>query len=703
MRQFLKISLLIIVLITSCSNTNHEPPVAKVIPQKSIQHGIELIDNYHWLKDKSRTNKEVLNYIEAENKYTENMMKHTSKFQKKIYDEIIGRIKKDEQSVPVKIDDYYYYSRNVIDKQYRIYCRKKESPEASEEIYLDVNELAKNKKYCSIYDVKISPDHKLLAYTLDTSGAEKYTLYIKDLETGKILAETISPVGDVTWANDNKTIFYTLEDKTGRSYKVFRHVLGNDYQNDELLYHEKDEKFYTWTYKTRSRKFIILGTDSKTTSEYRILNADEPFGKFSLVQKRIPGHEYSLQHHSDKFYIRTNADNAKNFKIMTSPVATPSQDYWKDFLPYRDSVYVSYSVFKDYMIVYELLNGTEKMRVINLHTSDDFYVEFPEEIYTVYGGWNPEFDTNFYRFEYESMITPYSIFDLNMKTGEKILRKQQQILGDFSSEDYKSERIYAKAHDGKSIPISLVYKKELYRDNKTNLLLLDAYGSYGDAYDPYFSISRLSLLNRGFIYANAHVRGGGELGKNWHEQGCMLNKKNTFMDFISCAECLIENCYTEQEKLVIEGGSAGGLLVGAVTNLRPELFKVVIADVPFVDVLNSMFDPSLSATISEYEEWGNPNDRIYFDYIRSYCPYQNIQPQDYPHILVLAGFNDHRVNYWEPAKWTAKLRAKKTDDNLLLLKIDMSSGHGGASGRFDYYKEIAFKYAFVFDIFGINM
>jgi len=702
MKRLFRALLLFFVLITSCSEKKPEPPVAKIIPHKTRKHGIELIDNYHWLKDKSRTDKDVINYIKAENKYSEEMMKHTRKFQKKLYDEITGRIKKDEQSVSVKIDDYYYYSRNEAGKQYRIYCRKKGSLEAPEDIYLDANELAGNYDFFNIYELKISPDHKLLAYTIDTTGAEKYTLYIKNLETGKNLEDSISPVGDVTWANDNKTIFYTIEDKAGRSYKIFRHILGNDFKNDELLFHEKNEKFFVWTSKTKSREFIILGTDSKTTSEYRILKADDPAGKFTLIQERISGLEYDIQHHSDKFFIKTNADNATNFKIMTTSIENPSKNFWKDFIPYRDSVYVGFSVFKDFMVVYELVNGIEKMRVIDLNTDEDFYVEFPEHIYTVYNGWNPEFNTDIYRFEYESMITPYSVFDLNMKTGEKVLRKQQQVLKDFDSRDYMSEKVFAEASDGTLIPISMVYKKDIYRKNETNLLLLDAYGSYGDASDPYFSISRLSLLNRGFIYAIAHVRGGGELGKSWHEQGRMLKKKNSFTDFITCAEFLIENKYTESEKLVIEGGSAGGLLVGVVTNMRPELFKVVIADVPFVAFLNTMLDPTLSAVISEYEEWGDPNIKEYFDYMISYCPYRNIDAKDYPHILTLTGFYDTRVNFWEPARWVAKLRALKTDDNLLLLKTDMSAGHGGASGRFDYYEEVAFKYAFIFDIFGIK-
>ncbi|HHE37812.1 MAG TPA: S9 family peptidase [Candidatus Cloacimonetes bacterium] len=702
MKRFFLLYPIIFFLFISCTEKKPEPPKAKIIPHTTIKHGVELVDNYHWLKDKSRTDIDVINYIKAENEYTEKMMKHTEKFQHELFNEITGRIKKDDLTVPVKSDSFYYYSRKEKDKQYSIYCRKKWNLESPEEIYLDANELAKGHSYFSISEFSISPNHKYLAYAADTTGAEKYTIYIKDLQTSKNLKETFFPADDLTWASDNKTFFYTIEDETGRSYQVFRHSLGTNPDNDELIFHEKDKAFYVWTTETTSEEYIIICSGSKTTRENWFLKADNPFGKFRVMQKRQPGMKYYIEHRKDKFYIWMNADNSKNNKIMVTSVDNPDQKYWKEFIAHRDSVNIRFQLFKDYMVLFEREKGIRKLRILNMNSGKDYYVEFPEPIYSFSPTGNWTFDTEILRFYYESMVTPYSIYDFNMKTRERIIKKRQQIIGGYDPEKYYSVRIYAKAEDGTSIPISLLFKKDLYRKNEPNLLLLDAYGSYGDASDPYFSISRLSLLDRGFIYAIAHVRGGGEFGKEWHDQGKMLNKKNTFTDFIACAEYLISENYTDPEKLVIEGGSAGGLLVGAVTNMRPDLFKVVIADVPFVDVLNTMLDPTLSATVSEYDEWGNPNDKIYFDYIRSYCPYQNVQSKNYPNILVLAGFHDPRVNYWEPAKWTAKLRNHKTDNNLLLLKTDMSAGHGGASGRFDYYKEVAFKYAFIFDIFGIE-
>lgn len=701
MKPFIRSTFVVFILLTSCLE-KPQPPMAKQIPEKTKIHGIELTDNYQWLKDKTREKEDVLKYIDAENDYTEKMMKHTVKLQKRLFKEMTARIQKDDISVPEKIDSFFYYSRKEEDKQYSIYCRKKGSLEAPEEIFLDANELAVGQDYFSISEFKISPDHRYLAYSTDVTGAEKYTLYIKDLLTGKNLTEIFPATDDLTWTSDSKTFFYTIEDETGRSYKVFRHSLGQDQESDELIFHEENGAFYVWTTKTTSKKYIIICTGSKTTRENWFLKADDPFGEFRVIQKRQPGMKYYVEHRDDQFYIWTNADNSRNNKVMVTYVNNPSKKYWQEFIAHRDSVNVRFNLFQDFMVLYERVNGIKKLRILDLKTVEDHYVDFPEPIYSFYTSGNSTFDTETLRFSYESMVMPYSIFDYNMKTKERILRKRIQIIGGYEPDEYYSERIFAKTEDDVSIPISLVYKKELRENNSPNLLILDGYGSYGDVTDPYFSSSRLSLLDRGFIYANAHVRGGGELGKEWYDQGKMLNKKNTFTDFIACAEHLISENYTNSEKLVIKGGSAGGLLVGAVMNMRPELFKIVVADVPFVDVLNTMFDPSLSATVSEYEEWGNPNEKLYFDYIHSYCPYQNIQGKKYPNILVLAGFYDPRVNYWEPAKWTAKLRSMKKDDNILLLKTNMSSGHGGASGRFDYYREIAFEYAFIFDIFGIK-
>ena len=694
------ISLFLISVLFSCENTPR-PPKAMKIPYKTVLHGKILTDDYHWLKDKTRKNPKVIEYIRAENEYTEKMMKHTRRLQKKIYREIVDRIEENDESVPVKIGDYYYYYRKEKGKQYTIYCRKRGSPEAPEEIYLDVNELAKNHKFFSIYEMEISPNQNLLAYSADTTGAEFYTLYIKDLKTGKNLPEEFAEVGDAVWANDNKTIFYTTEDESGRDYRVYRHTLGNDITKDELIYQENNGAFYVWLSKTRSKKYIILGSESKTTSEIYFLNSDEPFGKFRLIHKREPGLIYYVQDRENKFFVRTNADGAKNFKIMTTPIAHPEKKYWKTYLPYRDSVYTSFSVFKDYLVIYERVHGIDKLRIQGFLNGDDYYVDFPEPIYSYYTSGNPNYDTTVLRFSYESFVTPLSVYDFDMKSRTKILRKRKTVKN-YNPDEYKSERIFATAEDGTKIPISLVYKKSTFKKDGSNPLFLTAYGAYGDANDPYFSIARLSLLNRGFVYAVAHVRGGGELGKEWYEQGKMLHKKNTFTDFISCAEFLISEKYTDKEHLIIEGGSAGGLLIGAVLNMRPDLFKAAVADVPFVDIINTELDSTLSATVSEYEEWGNPYDKKYFDYMLSYSPYDNVKKQNYPAMLVLAGFHDKRVNYWEPAKWVAKLRDMKTDDNILLLKTDMSSGHSGASGRFDFYKDIAFEYAFILDVMGIK-
>ena len=691
--------LFVFIIIISCTS-KPIPPKAKILPDTTFIHDVQLIDNYAWLKDKTRSNPEVLEYINAENKYAKKMMRHTKKNQKKLFKEMVNRLSETDLSVPVKIDDFFYYSRREKDDQYYIYCRKKGSLDAEEEVYLDVNKLAKGHDYFSIAQIKLSSNHRFVAYLTDITGAEKYSLHIKNIETGEYFEDTISSVWDLTWANDNKTIFYSAEDKAGRSYQIYRHILGTDTKNDKLIFTEKDEKFWSWVSKSNNKKYIILGTASKTTTECWFLSADKPLEEFKIITPRQPGHDYYVLPHEDEFYIITN-DNAKNNKLMKTPVSNPSKENWKEVIAHRDSVRIDADIFKEYLAIIELSNGLEKLRIFEINTGKSFYVDFPEPIYSFYT-WRTAFDSPVLRYTYESLVTPYSVFDYNMITKERKLKKEQEILGGFDSANYCSERIFAIADDGEKIPISLVYKKDKFKRNGENPLLLTGYGAYGDSSDPYFSSARLSLLDRGFIFAIAHVRGGKEMGETWYEQGKMLNKKNTFTDFIVCAEHLISEKFTNANKLVIDGGSAGGLLVGAVTNMRPDLFKGVIADVPFVDVLNTMFDPALSAVVSEYEEWGDPNIKEYFDYIFSYSPYDNIQAKDYPNILVLAGFNDPRVNYWEPAKWTAKLRANKTDDNLLLLYTNMSAGHGGASGRYDYYEEIALTYAFILDILGIE-
>ncbi|MCK4428092.1 MAG: S9 family peptidase [candidate division Zixibacteria bacterium] len=676
------------------------PPVAKVIFKADTLHGDVRIDNYFWLREKS--NPEVIKYLEVENEYTEVMMKHTKKFQERLYEELLGRIKETDLSVPEKIDDYYYYSRTEEGKQYPIYCRKKGSLDAKEEILLDQNALAKGHDYFGIGAFKISPDHQLLAYSVDTTGSETYTLYVKDLNTGELLKDEIqNTYYSVEWANDNKTILYTTLDEAKRPYKLYRHILGTVQKEDKMVYHESDEAFYLSISKTRNKEYLIMTLGSITTTEVRYLKADLPKDNFKVIHPRQHGMEYYVAHHGDKFYIMTN-DGAKNFKLMEVSVTDPSKKNWKEVIPHRDSVKIDgMDVFRNHLVVYERERGLKKLRISDLINNQVHYVDFPEPVYTFWRNRNPDFNTNVLRFTYTSLVTPKSVFDYNMDAKTRELKKQYEVLGGYDPSGYQSERIFAKASDGTMVPLSLVYRKGMVK-NGNNPLFLYGYGSYGISREPTFSSNRLSLLDRGFIYAIAHVRGGGEMGRYWYDEGKLLKKKNTFTDFIACAEHLIAETYTSRDKLAIYGGSAGGLLVGAVTNMRPDLFKIVIADVPFVDALNTMLDPSIPLTVIEYEEWGNPDEREYYDYIKSYSPYDNVEAKDYPHMLITAGLNDPRVQYWEPAKWTAKLRALKTDKKILLLKTKMGEGHMGASGRYDYLKDIAFEYAFIFDLFGIE-
>jgi len=692
-----KYLIIIAAFFISC-NIKPQPPIAKVIPDTTYVHNVELIDNYAWLKDKTRKDPAVLEYVNAENEYTQKVMRRTEKMQKILFHEFKSKINDDDVSVPVKINDYYYYYRKEANKQYSIYCRKKGSLDADEEIYLDVNKIAEGYKFFSIIEKKISPDHRCLAYGVDTTGAEDYTLVVKDLVSNKLLTDTADKIGDLAWANDNKTIFYSTEDHTGRTHQIYRHVLGNDVTEDELIFTEEDERFWVWVARSEDNNYLILGSGSKTTNERWILDANNPFTDFNIIQPRIEGHQYYIYPHNKELYILTN-NKADNNRIMKTRIAKPSMQNWQEVISHRDSVRINLDVFNEFLAIKERVNGIDILRIVNIETMNSYYIDFPDPIYAFYT-WSTDFYSPTLRFTYESLTSPYSIYDLNVNTCDKVLLKQQEIMKDFDPEDYVSERIFAKAEDGSNIPISIVYRKDLFNKNGKNPVYLTAYGAYGDNSDPYFSSSRLSLLDRGIVYAIAHVRGGKEMGEHWYEKGKMLNKKNTFTDFIACSEFLKQEKYAG--KLVIDGGSAGGLLMGAVTNMRPDLFQGVIADVPFVDVLNSMMDPTLSAVVSEYEEWGNPNDEIYFNYIRSYSPYDNVIAQDYPHILVLAGFYDTRVNYWEPAKWIAKLRANKTNDNLLLLQTNMNAGHGGSSGRYDYLKEIALAYTFVLDVLGIE-
>lgn len=676
------------------------PPVAMVEPKVDTLHGEVRIDNYHWLRE--RSNSDVNKYLEAENKYTETMMIHTEDFQVRLYKELVGRIKETDISVPEKVDEYYYYFRTEEGKQYPIYCRKKGSLEAAEEVLLDQNVLALGHRYFRIGVYEVSPNHQLLAYSSDTTGSETYTLYVKDLVRGELLEDMISNTYySVEWASDNQTLFYNVLDDAKRPYKLFRHRLGADPKQDALVYHEKDESYYLSVSKTKSKEYLKLELGSNTTSEVRYLKADDPTGNFKILHPREHEMEYYIEHHGSKFYVLTN-DRAKNFKLMEVSVSDPSKRNWKEFLPHRDSVKIdAFDTFENYLVVYEREKGLKKIRIIRMPNKESHYVDFPEPVYTFSPAENRDFHTTVVRFNYTSLVTPRSVFDYDMNTRTRELKKQYEVLGGYDPTLYQSERIFATASDGSKIPISLVYKKGI-ATNGQNPLYLTGYGSYGASSDPSFSSNRLSLLDRGFVFAIAHIRGGGEMGRYWYDQGKLLEKKNTFTDFIACAEHLIAQQYTSSDKLVISGGSAGGLLMGAATNMRPDLFKIVVARVPFVDVINTMMDASIPLTVTEFEEWGNPRDREYYEYMKTYSPYDNVEAKEYPTMLITAGFNDPRVAYWEPAKWAAKLRVLKTDKNLLFLKTNMGAGHGGPSGRYDYLKEIAFEYAFVLDAIGMG-
>ncbi|PKK82345.1 MAG: oligopeptidase B [candidate division Zixibacteria bacterium HGW-Zixibacteria-1] len=687
----------------SANNCTSEPkpPVAVKVVHADTVLTHERVDNYFWLRDKE--NPDVIAYLETENAYTEQMMKHTKALQESLYDEILGRIKETDLSVPVKEDDYYYYSRTEEGKQYAIYCRKKGSLEAEEEILLDVNKLAEGKDFYSLDAFVVSPDHKLLAYAADEHGNEHYNIFFKNLETGGILPDTIKDASNsLQWANDNKTVFYTIYDEIWRPYKLFRHKLGEDPKNDVLVYHEPDDGFWMDIAKTKNKKFLIMVFGNKTTSEMRILEADNPTGEFRLVHPRQQDMKYAVESHGNDLYILTNDNDAKNFKLMMTSDTKLDRKFWKEVIPHSLSVKLDdYEVFKDHLVVYARQGGLPIILIRNLKTGEEHNIAYPEQSYSVYQNNNPDFNTNILRFTYESMVTPNSVYDYDMDTRERELKKRKEVLGGYNPDDYQIERVFAETDDSAMVPISIVYRKGLVMDG-TNPCMLYGYGSYGISTDPWFSVARVSLLDRGFVYAIAQVRGGGEMGRYWYDDGKMLKKMNTFTDFIACAEHMINEKYTSSDKLIIGGGSAGGLLVGVVLNMRPDLFKAAVADVPFVDVVNTMLDESIPLTVFEYEEWGNPNQEPDYDYMMSYSPYDNVRAMAYPDILITAGLNDTRVQYWEPAKWTAKLRAMKTDKNRLLLKTTMGAGHAGVSGRYQRIQEIAFEYAFMFDVLGIK-
>jgi oligopeptidase B len=705
MRKLSVILYISITFVLSCNskksemNADAQPPVAKKIPHKLEKHGDIRIDNYYWLNQ--RENPEVIAYLNAENEYYQKMTAHTKQFQEDLFKEMKSRIKEDDTSVPYFYNGYYYITRFETGKDYPIYARKKGSLEAEEEIMFDCNEMAKEHSYFNLSGISISEDNEWCSFGIDTVSRRQYTIKVKNLKTGEILSEAIeNTTGSVAWASDNKTFFYTKKDpQTLRSDKIYRHVVGSDVVKDELVFHEKDDTFYTFVYKEKSKKYLVIGSTSTLTSEYQILEANQPEGEFRIFQKRVRGVEYSISHYGDSFYVVTNKDKATNFKLMKTPESKTTSDNWVDLIPHRKDVLLEgIDIFKDYLVVEERSNGLNKIQIRPWSGAEAYYLPFESETYTAYTTTNPDFDTELLRFAYQSLATPSSVIDFNMRTQEKIILKEQEVLGGkFDKNNYQEERVWATAGDGTKVPISLVYRKGVKKDGK-NPLLQYAYGSYGSSMDPWFSSTRLSLLDRGFIFAIAHIRGGEDLGRDWYEDGKLLKKINTFTDFIDCSKFLIQEGYTSKEHLYAEGGSAGGLLMGAVVNMDSELYHGVIAQVPFVDVVTTMLDDSIPLTTGEYDEWGNPNEKEYYDYMLSYSPYDNVKAQAYPNMYISTGLHDSQVQYWEPAKWVAKLRDMKTDNNLLFLDTNMDAGHGGASGRFEALKELAKEFAFLLDL-----
>ena len=690
----------------SCQNqknemTNIPAPVAKKEAKKLEKHGDVRVDDYYWMND--REDPEVIAHLEAENSYYNSLTAHTKDFQDSLFHEMKSRIKEDDASVPYKQNGYWYIRRFETGKEYPIYARKKESEAAEEEIMFDGNKMAKGHEYFHMGGISVSTNNKMATFAVDTVSRRQYHIQVKNLVTGEIFPDKMeNTTGGSVWAADNKTIFYTKKDPvTLRSDKIYKHVLGTPASEDELIYHEKDETFYTFVYKSKSEEFIIIGSTSTLTSEYQILKADDPNGKFEVFSPRERGVEYSIYHYGDKFYVHTNRDEATNFKMMVTDESKTTSENWQEFIPHRENVLLEdMDIFKDYYVLSERENGLNRLKITRWDGKDTYYLPFDTETYTAYTTSNVDFDTKMLRYAYNSMTTPSSIIDFNMETREKTVKKEQEVLGGkFDKKNYRSERVWANARDGAKVPISLVYHKNTKLDG-TNPMLQYAYGSYGSTIDPYFSTARLSLLDRGFIYAIAHIRGGQYLGRQWYENGKMFHKKNTFTDFIDCSKFLIENKYTGADHLYASGGSAGGLLMGAVVNMAPELYKGVIASVPFVDVITTMLDDSIPLTTGEYDEWGNPNEKESYDYMKSYSPYDQVKAQNYPNMYVSTGLHDSQVQYWEPAKWVAKLREYKTDDNVLFLDTNMDVGHGGASGRFEALREVAKEYAFILDLEG---
>ena len=670
---------------------------AKVVPRELRRHGHVRTDDYYWLRE--RDDPDTLAYLEAENERTKTTLAHLRGLEETLFQEIRGRIKETDMSVPYKRDGYYYYTRYEEGKEYPLYARKRDSLDNPEELMLDVNVLAEGHEFFVVGGLAVSFGQDLLAYATDVQGRRIYTIRFKDLATGETLADVIPEVtANVTWANDNRTLFYARQDpETLRSCRIYRHLLGTDPAEDALVYEETDDTFSAHVFKTKSRRYLMIVSSQTLSNEFRYLDAGDPTGEFTVFLPRERDHEYAVAHFEDRFFIHTNHE-AKNFRLMAAPLDRTGKEHWQEIIPHRPDVLLEgFEVFRDHLVLEERRDGLMRIRVIPWSGAEEHYLAFDEPAYLARVSMNPEFDTTVLRYGYTSMTTPNSVTDYDMVTREKTLLKQEEVLGGFDAGDYRTERLHATAQDGARVPISLVYRKGMERDGGSPLLLY-GYGSYGHSLDAGFGSARLSLLDRGFVFAIAHVRGGEEMGRQWYEDGKLLKKKNTFTDFIVCAEHLIAQRYTSKERLFAMGGSAGGLLMGAVVNLRPDLFKGVVAQVPFVDIVTTMLDPDIPLTTGEYDEWGNPNDKAYYDYMLSYSPYDNVEARDYPHMLVTTGLHDSQVQYWEPAKWVAKLRAVKTDRNRLLLKTQMEAGHGGASGRFKRHRETALEYAFLLDL-----
>jgi oligopeptidase B len=691
------ISLLCLSLFAAETPNLPVPPVAKRIPKTTEIHGLKLVDNYFWLRDKA--NPDVKAYLDAENAYTDAVMKPTEAFQKRLYNEMLGRIKETDVDVPYKEGGYFYYSRTETGKQYPIRCRKKGSLDAAEEVVLDVNELAKGQTFMAVAAYRVSPDGNLLAYSTDNTGFRQYTLAVKDLQTGKLLPDHVEKTGSVVWANDNKTLFYTVEDAAKRQYRLYRHTVGTT-GRDALVYEEKDERFELEAEKTRSQAYIFLVSGSHTTSEARYISADEPMAEWKIIEPRHQDVEYYPDHNGGFFYLRVN-DTGRNFRLVRAPVSDPRHENWQEVIAQNPDVMLDdVDFFRNYYVTYEREDGLPQIEITAIGTAQKRRIKFPEPAYLAFPYVNREYDTTKFRYNYQSFITPQSIFECDMAAGTSSLLKEKQVPL-YDRTRYEVEQVYAVASDGVKVPISLVHLKGAKKEGKGPLYLY-GYGSYGFPIDISFNSNIFSLVDRGVTCAVAHIRGGGELGKRWHDDGRMMNKKNTFTDFIASAEYLVQQGYGTKDKLVIEGASAGGLLMGAVTNMRPDLFHAVVIKVPFVDVINTMLDESLPLTVGEFEEWGNPKEKAAFDYMMSYSPYDNIEAKNYPSMLAKTSFNDSQVMYWEPAKYVAKMRAMRTDHNLFVLKTNMGAGHGGASGRYDRLKDSAFDYAFILTQMGIG-